>query len=97
MWSLLDFLMGRSLNPFLVSAAAWPDIKRAEWNQHWNNARVCGAYAESMLSMRIFTQALRHFREGWSISGSLQIEEKRRRASLSTIPGSLQDFVKRWR
>jgi hypothetical protein len=54
MFSLKKFLNSRRLYPYTVSAAAWPEIRRSEWNEHWDDPRVCGSYAESMFFQEDF-------------------------------------------
>jgi len=48
-FSLVNYLSGRNLNPWIVSSAAWPQVSRDQWNANWDDRRVCGSYAESML------------------------------------------------
>jgi hypothetical protein len=48
--SLLDFLAPEIRKRiFIVATACWPRISRAEWNNYWNDERVIGQFAESML------------------------------------------------
>ncbi len=46
---LRNFLGRMEAKPFVTSGACWPRIRRRQWNDHWNDSAVCGAYAESML------------------------------------------------
>lgn len=50
MYSLLQWLRGRDLGKlYLTSVAAWPCAYRSDWNRNWDDVRICGAFAESML------------------------------------------------
>lgn len=47
--SLKDWLAPDGFNEWRTHTAAWPQITRSEWNARWDDQRVCGSYAESML------------------------------------------------
>lgn len=48
--SLRNFLTPRLRKvPWISSTACWPLITREDWNNFWDDDRVCGNYAESMI------------------------------------------------
>ena len=49
MHSLRNFVKPLTGRIFLTSVPCFPQIRRSEWNRRWNDQRVIGLYAESLL------------------------------------------------
>jgi hypothetical protein len=49
MYSLLNFIKPLTGRIFMTSVACFPQIRRSDWNRRWDDGRVTGPYADSML------------------------------------------------
>ncbi len=49
MHSLRNFIKPHTGRIFMTSVACFPQIRRSDWNRRWDDERVIGPYAESML------------------------------------------------
>ncbi len=47
--SLRNFLVPHTGKLFMTSVACFPQIRRSDWNRRWDDDRVIGPYADSML------------------------------------------------